>query len=297
VGRGLDVRPGLVTGGAIEINTVPRFVAQDARGTTYTRIPRLQFPADSEGRTVLIHNLTHYSKGALHAQVERWLHGGEAPSGRFDARSAMVMSCKAHPLSVRQGEQNLSIRGCEDWLETCTLDASTFGLQWKDSALEPWTGKLRRGLFPQYCKQVGTELVAVGETAVPAETGLTTATFPPAATAQSYASPDSADDAWSKPGPKAGPFQVRLSDGSVVTYSWYRFVDQPALQDADLSEAERARLQAIVEQVHARWTPQLEYLPPPGRGTLAALDPALRVKPPRVLELGYVPIAIRQEDR
>ena len=64
VGRGLDARPGLVTGGAIEINTVPRFVAEDATGETFTRIPRLQFPADDQGRTILIHNLTHYSKAA-----------------------------------------------------------------------------------------------------------------------------------------------------------------------------------------------------------------------------------------
>lgn len=294
VGRGLDVRPGLVTGGAIEVNTVPRFVGQDAKGTTYTRIPRLQFPADSEGRTVLIHNLTHYSKTALHAQVERWLAGGEAASSRFDTQSAMIPTCKAHPLAVRQGEENLPIRGCENWVETRAFDKSTFGLQWKASVLEPWTGKLRRGSFPQYCKQVGKELVAIAADAVPKDTGLTKASFLPAATDQAYTSPDVAGDAWSKPGPKAGPFTAKLADGSVVTYSWYRFVDQPALQDADLTAADKARLQAIVEQVHKHWTPELEYLPPPGMGTLATLDPALSVKPPKGLEVGYVPIVIRQ---
>ena len=49
VGRGLDARPGLITGGAIEVNTVPRFISQDTKGTRYTRIPRLQFPADEQG--------------------------------------------------------------------------------------------------------------------------------------------------------------------------------------------------------------------------------------------------------
>jgi hypothetical protein len=88
VGRGLDARPGLVTGGAIEINTVPRFIGHDANGVAYTRIPRLQFPTDKEGRTVLIHNLTHYSKDALYRQVEAWLAGGAPASGRFDPKAS-----------------------------------------------------------------------------------------------------------------------------------------------------------------------------------------------------------------
>lgn len=294
VGRGLDARPGLVTGGAIEINTVPRFVGQDRQGTTYTRIPRLQFPADSEGRTILIHNLTHYSKAALHKDVERWMSGGEAASGRSDTQGASVPTCKANPLELRQGEDNLPIRGCENWVETRAFDKSTFGLQWKCSALKPWTGKLRRGSFPQYCKQVGQELMVVTADAVPPETGLSKAEFLSAATDESYTSPDKASDVWHEPGPKAGPFQAQLGDGSVVLYSWYRFIDQPALQDADLSAAAKVRLQGIVEQMHKRWTPQSEYLPPPAMGTLAALDPALLVKPPRGLEVGYVPIALRQ---
>ncbi|HLK57853.1 MAG TPA: hypothetical protein VKU00_14900 [Chthonomonadaceae bacterium] len=297
IARGLDARPGLVTGGAIEINTVPRFVGQDAGGVTYNRIPHLQFPADKEGRTILIHNLTHYSKEALYNQVERWLAGGEAPSGRFDTKGAHVPPCKAQPLSVRQGEQNLPIRGCENWVETRAFDSSTFGLQWKPSALTPWTGKVRRGSFPEYTRQEGKELVAVAADAVPDATGLKEARFPPAATDQTYTSPEGGDNCWHKPGPKAGPFTAKLADGSIVTYYWYRFIDQPALQDADLTDAEKRRLQALVEQIHAHWTPNKEYMPPPGMGTLATLDPALLVKPPRGLEVGYVPIVVRQSSR
>jgi hypothetical protein len=80
----------------------------------------------------------------------------------------------------------------------------------------------------------------------------------------------------------------------VVTYRWYRFIDQPSLQDADLSEAEKSRLQAVVEKIHAHWTMDKEYLPPPGMGNLATLDAALIVTPPEGLEIGYVPIATRQ---
>jgi len=37
------------------------------------------------------------------------------------------------------------------------------------------------------------------------------------------------------------------------------------------------------------------YLAPPDVGTLASLDPALILAPPRGMEAGYIPIANRQE--
>jgi hypothetical protein len=297
VGRGLDARPGLVTGGAIEINTVPRFIGRDARGSTYTRIPRLQFPADAQGRTVLIHKLTHYSRAALYDRVATWLAGGAAASGRFDDHGVIVPRCTAHPLAVRQGEANLQIKGCEQWVETRALDEHTFGLQWKTAALEAWTGVMRRASFPEYCKQEGQELVALAADRVPVETGLKSASFSAAVNDQSYVSPEAKSDCWHIPGPKAGPFQVKLSDGSVVRYMWYRFVDQPSLQNAGLSDAEKERLQAIVEKLQAQWTSEREYMAPPAMGTLATLDPALIVKPPAGLEHGYVPIVVRQSIR
>jgi len=110
-----------------------------------------------------------------------------------------------------------------------------------------------------------------------------------------FSSPLGPDDIWHKPGPKAGPFFANLTDGSVVTYYWYRFIDQPSMQDADLSDAEKVTLQATVEKIQAKWTPEKQYMPGPKIGTIAALDSALRVKPPKGLEVGYVPIVTRQE--
>jgi len=291
-GRGLDSRPGLVTGGAIEVNTVPRFISTDARGTNYSRIPRLQFPADEQGRTILIHNLTHYSKSALYCQVETWMAGGAAATGKFEGKASIIPPCKAAGLSLRQGK--MPILGLENWVETRAFDQSTFGLQWKRTLLEPWTDSMRRGAFPDYARQEGNEVRAVNATAVPEETGLHEAHFQPAVTNQSYTSPEKGENVWHKPGPKAGPFHVTLGDGSVITYSWYRFIDQPALQDADLSLAEKQNLQALVEKIHAQWTADKEYLPPPAMGTLATLDASLIVTPPKGLEVGYVPIVTRQ---
>lgn len=101
-----------------------------------------------------------------------------------------------------------------------------------------------------------------------------------------YVTPDEADSCWKKPGPAAGPFEAKLGDGSVVTYYWYRFPDQPALLNADLSADEREALQKRVELLHRNWSRDRDYLPPPKVGKLADLDPAVLVTPPKGLEIG-----------
>jgi hypothetical protein len=85
-----------------------------------------------------------------------------------------------------------------------------------------------------------------------------------------------------------------LSDSSEVTYSWYRFVDQPAFQHLNWSQSEKKDLQKLVEEMHAKWTPEKEYIPPPESGRLVEIDPALILKPPKGLEIGYVPIVLKQ---
>src|SRR4029078_8658956 len=117
---------------------------------------------------------------------------------------------------------------------------------------------------------------------------------PKKAAQKPYVTPDEATSSWKKPGPAAGPFEAKLGDGSVVTYYWYRFADQPSLLNADLTDAERESLQQRVEKLHRGWLRDREYLPPPTVGKLAEIDPALIVTPPNGLEAGYVPIVTRQ---
>jgi len=88
--------------------------------------------------------------------------------------------------------------------------------------------------------------------------------------------------------------KVKLGDGSTVTYYWYRFADQPALLNADLSKKEREEMQRRVEMLHRHWTRGQDYLPSPLIGKLAEIDPMLIVTPPKGMEVGYVPIATRQ---
>ncbi len=60
------------------------------------------------------------------------------------------------------------------------------------------------------------------------------------------------------------------------------------------AEEKKAKLQVLVEKLHASWPTDRDYMPPPTRGKLVSLDPALLVAPPKGLEVGYVPIVTRQ---
>jgi hypothetical protein len=283
-GRGLDTRPADMGGGAMEINTVPRFDGKDAQGVLYSRIPKLQFPVDGQGRTLLVQDVTYYSKAALYVAFRAWRDGGPACSGRFDEQGAW--KSKLTTGTPRYDQDGKKIAGVARVFDPKVFEGNVWGLEWFDSDVSP------KGSFPQYFKHVGEERVAVGAVDVPAETQLLAQEFKLAERGAPYTSP--ATGAWSRPGPKCGPFTVKLTDGSLVTYSWYRFVDQPSFQQYSWSEEKKAALQAFVEKIHAHWPLDRDYMAPPSRGTLVTLDPALLVTPPKGLELGYVPIVTRQ---
>jgi hypothetical protein len=283
-GRGLDARPGNMGGGAMEINTVPRFDSTDARGVVYSKIPKLQFPADSQGRTFLVQDVTYYSKAALYEPFKAWRNGGPACPGRFDEKGAW--KSKLTTQTTHYDQDGKKMTGVERVFDTRVFAGDVWGLEWFTNNVSP------KGMFPQYFKQAGEERVAVAAAAVPAETKLLEQEFKLAGRNESYTSPTTG--AWSRPGAKQGPFTVKLADGSRVTYSWYRFVDQPSFQQYDWSEEKKAALQALVEKIHAQWPIDRDYMAPPSRGALATLDPALLVTPPKGLEVGYVPIVTRQ---
>jgi len=283
-GRGLDARPGIMGGGAMEINTVPRFDAKDAHGTTYSKLPKLQFPVDGQGRAILVQDVTYYSKEALYDAFKVWREDGPGCSGRFDPKGAWKPKLNTHTTHYDQGGKKIT--GVERVFDTRIFEVNVWGLQWFSNDISP------KGVFPQYYKHVGEERVVVSAAEIPAETRLREQTFALGRPGAPYTSPGAG--AWGKPGPKSGPFTVKLIDGSVVTYYWYRFIDQPSFQQYAWSEDKKARLQAFVEKLHANWPIERDYMTPPGRGELVTLDPALLVTPPKGLEAGYVPIVTRQ---
>lgn len=284
-GRGLDARPGNIGGGfAIEINTVPRFDAADAHGTVYSKIPKLEFPVDEQGKTLLVQDVTYYPKAALYDGFKAWRQGGAACSGVFDQKAAWTSKLKTQ--TTRYDQNGKKITGIRELFDTRVFGDHTWGLQWANN------GNSKRGVFPQYFKHEGDERIAVAAADVPAETHLREKEFPLAKAGAAYTSPTKG--VWGNPGPASEPLTVRLADGSRVTYRWYRFIDQPSFQQYNWSAEKKAQMQAFAEKIHARWPLDRNYMKPPGMGKLVALDPALIVAPPKGMETGYVPIVTGQ---
>lgn len=288
-GRGLDARPGIMGGGAMEINTVPRMDVVDAKGVGYSKIPRLQFPVDEQGRSILVQDVMYFSRAALFDSFKAWRDGGPACSGRFDEKGAWKSTLSANPTRYSQAEK--TITGIDDVLRSATFEGNLWGVAWSGSTVSP------RGVFPQYFRHAGDRRIAVAAADVPPETGLLDKEFPLASPGEPYTSPalpTPTPGAWTTPGPKSAPATARLVDGSVVTYSWYRFVDQPSLQQYNWSDEKKAEIQSLVEKIHRSWPIDRDYMAPPTHGALATLDPALLVTPPAGMEAGYVPIVIGQ---
>ena len=91
-------------GGAIEINTVPRLEAGDARGAVYSRIPRLHFPVDKAGRAVLVQDVTYFSRSALSDAVD-FARGGCTVQRQVRSRRRMEAGPDHQSHALRSGEQ------------------------------------------------------------------------------------------------------------------------------------------------------------------------------------------------
>jgi hypothetical protein len=305
----LDTRPS-EPNRALQMETqyVPSIQSIDKQGETYARIAPTSFPRGPGGDSVLVHRVTSYNKKALWDSVKAWFEGAAPASGVIDSREASL-----HTFPGRGGatwriytpstpNEKKAPLAWKSFATPIALDSNTFGYRWNYQLVT--TNDSKEGSLvklPEYYHLVTNdgkkaEWAAVRPEDVPAETGLAQVRFdrPREDRPEPYVTPNDPKSCWKKPGPAAGPFQAHLGDGSVVTYYWYRFANQPALLNADLTDPEREAMQARVEKLHRNWKKDQEYLPPPTVGRLADIDPALVLTPPPGLEAGYVPIATRQ---
>ncbi|MEZ5044017.1 MAG: hypothetical protein R2828_29245 [Saprospiraceae bacterium] len=286
-GRGLDARPGIIRGGAMEINTVPHFESKDRQGVLFTKIPELKFPVDENGKALLVQDLTFYNKKALFDAILSWRQDHKSASGTFDQGGAHKPDLSTKAPRYRQTEKPIS--GIEEIFHTDVFASNIFGLQWSEHT------KFKKGVFPQYFKEVDGVMIPVPSKEVPKETGLLEKKFPLAEKRPPYTSPE--EGVWQNPGPAAGPFSVTLRDGSVVEYYWYKFIDQPVFQQFDWPEQKKNALQGFIEKIHQEWPIDRNYIAPPPIGQLVRMDEALIVNPPKGLEYGYVPIVTMQSTR
>lgn len=292
----------------METQYVPAALAVDVHGETFARVAPTSFPVGRDGHTVVLHRLTSYSKRALWDGVKAWFEGGKAVSGAIDPAGAFVQSFKSEGGSTwkiyAEGtpkEKKVAI-AWKSFATPFAPEPTTYGYRWNEQLVaKSATPAGAQVTLPEFFRLVTdgkkSQWVVARATDVPADSGLEEVAFgrPKEKAPEAYDTPQARDSAFKTPGPKAGPFQVRLGDGSVVTYCWYRFADQPALLHADLTKDEREAMQVKVEMLHRAWSKDRDYLAPPTVGKLANLDPAQLVTPPEGLEIGYVPIATRQE--
>ena len=293
----------------METQYVPSYQAVDSKGETYARIAPTSFPRDAKGDSAVVHRVTAYNKSALWDSVKGWFAGGPNASGAIDTKGASVHTFKSNGGSTWRiytpdtPKEKKTTLAWNSFASPVALDQHTYGYRWNQKMVTKTDSKNGSSLvtLPEYFHLVKSgdtkaEWVVVQAKDVPEETGLTKIEFKRsnAKPAEPYITPEEAESSWKKPGPVAGPFQAHLGDGSVVTYHWYRFADQPAILNADLTDKEREAMQLRVEKLHKAWTKEKEYLPAPTIGKLADLDPALIVTPPKGFEIGYVPIATKQ---
>src|SRR3954463_8770571 len=85
-----------------------------------------------------------------------------------------------------------------------------------------------------------------------------------------------------------------LGDGSRVLVYWYKFIDQPALLNLNLTADQKNQLQSRVELLHKKWNIKGNFMKKPSVGALVSVDPKLIVTPPKGYEAGYVPIVVAQ---
>jgi hypothetical protein len=308
-GRGLDARPALLGDTSMEINTVPGYhvLYQNAH---YMKIPQLLFSTEqrkikgvSELVTPLMQDITLYSREAIYAPMMAAFAKGSAPKIEFQKKGAVANIFKeGFPMDLDAPnfftDKRSVLRGISDLVEVTYLGdgkSCSWGLLWKRP---PAGSGFTIGQFPQYFEN------GVAVPTVPDETTLTRQEFdPPDSPEEDYKSPAAEprdkwtkDSAWTFPGP-TGDIQkgIVLADGTEIWVGWYKFVDQPTLKNTRfLTPEQRNELQARVELLHKQWNITSKFIDPPKNGKLVSVDPNLIVTPPQGLEVGYVPIVVKQ---
>ena len=245
-------------------------------------------------------------------QVETWFKGGESAPASFGkiGKEIHVRKFEGGNLAFKIGKMKVAVNNFAK-VKKSGKDPSTASFQWHGDLVKPYEDGLIQ--LPEYyrLKKGGKVIKAIAVDDVPAESQLTAVRFPEdvkrgfnfsrfitepivSPLHPDYAFKNEIVEAWKKPGPAAGPFTAKLSDGSSAVYYWYKFNEQPAILNSDMDDAERDLVQKRVEMLHSKWSLKDRFFPEP-KQKLAGLDEGLILTPPAGLEVGYVPICVHQQ--
>ena len=276
----MDMKSGSVGGLASEWSSIPYYKYVDSTGKIYTKIPDLEFPVDSNGDFSISRDFRAYSSKAISSSLSSALGGtGNLPTALTNQEVYVGKLVGNSPKVYQEGK---TLGNLSQLLSAKTFDG---GNAYGFSA----PGKSGLVKLAQYFVESGNTKVEVP--AAQAPEALVKASFgnPQVKSTYVYQYPS-----WWDASPSASSdLTTDLSDGSQVVYRWYKFVDQPALQRFELNSSERANLQSAIEKMQKEWA-HSALMSEPTKGSLATFDQGMLVTPPKGLEYGYVPIAIKQ---
>ena len=278
-GLTLDTLTGSTGQLAAEWGEIPYYEQVGPDGKTYSKIPPVQLPSDSNGQLVFSRDFTAYASNALSTQVANALQNNSNLPASMEAGGVAVVPLSGQSGSVYQHGDDVPY--LTKLLKTSALGTgSGFGLSL------PTTNSI--GTVEQYYVSENGTRSPVPKSSVP--TGLANANF-------AFDGPNTfvyqAPNWWDASPAASETFSAQLNDGSSVDYKWYKFVDQPSLQRFELNLSERNSLQSAAEKIQKDWA-HSQLIKDPSAGTLASLDSGLMVTPPKGLEIGYVPIVTKQ---
>ncbi len=300
----LDSRPSDPNVGlGLEHADSPAIISNDNNGVPYAKTAHMQMPICGENNSMLMNGFRVYNQDALWNNMESWFDGGDVVATEFSA-----VGTNEVPFVNNGGDMigEISYNETENDIDLAFMDnvqqsSNSMGYVFDRNVVEKSEDYF---LLPDYYRLDSDDnWHAVKAEDVPLSTNLLSTDVPVNPRSEiTYLTPlepdcawQDSNGAWNNPGPSAGPYYADLGDGSTVTYYWYRFVDQPAIVQANLPEEVRQNMQARVELMHSNWSHTDEYLAAPPVGNLATIDPEIIVNPPSGFEVGYVPIVTRQQ--
>ena len=280
-GLTLDVKGGRLGSLAAEWASIPFYKYTDTAGTIYTKIPGLEFPVDANGNFALSRNLTAYGSSAISDAFRSALASGGALPQSTNAAGIFSPLLNAQSPNIYQEGKILG-----------TLSSLLAVKVFESRAAYGFSmgGDARLEKIPQYYKEVGGSRIVIKESEAP--TALVNAKFGSLMQTSTHVYQE---PSWWKQSPAAsGDLTADLRDGSQVTYRWYKFVDQPSLQRFEMNAAEKAGIQGAIEKMQKEWN-NFAMMKEPKVGSLVSFDEGLMVTPPKGLEIGYVPIVVKQK--
>ena len=295
-----------------ETNVVPAKKWSGPNGDTYFRTTIYTMPADRDnigrfGSMPMTLDSTKWD------QFESWFEGGSPAPTEFGQIGKEI-----HLRKFKQGslafklDKKIRVATGSFARSKNDKDPSAAAFEWHGDLVKRFDENLIQ--MPEYyvLKKGAKAAKAIPENEVPKQSELTSVKFPedvkrdfkfsgfisePIKTPlhPDYQFSNEITNAWTTPGPTAGPFVTKLSDGSKVVYYWYKFNEQPAILNSDMGKDERDLIQQRIELMHKHWSIKDRYFPDPVQ-PLAAMDDGVIVNPPKGLEVGYVPICAHQQN-